>query len=305
MLYGIRDSEMNNELIKDIVLNKHSYVCYFQFETFKEYAEKLGIHDDYVTELSSNQFPAIEFYDTSNIISLQIPHEVNEKHSFSHVYIYMRKNLLIFICKKHLIIEKLIEEISTTELKNENTLKVLYLFLSRLIMDDNVIFEDIEKEIADIEETLITSQKSDCIKTIIRYRKKLMIFKTYYNQLLNITEGLSENDNNLLEGGDFRLFKQLTNRINRLYNYVISLREYVTQVREAYQTQMDINLNSVMKLFTVITVIFMPLTVLVGWYGMNLRMPEFNSAYAYPIVIAISVLIVVGEIIYFIKNKWF
>ncbi len=132
-----------------------------------------------------------------------------------------------------------------------------------------------------------------------------MIFKTYYNQLLNITEGLSENDNNLLEGGDFRLFKQLTNRVNRLYNYVMSLREYVTQVREAYQTQMDINLNSVMKLFTVITVIFMPLTVLVGWYGMNLKMPEFNSAYAYPIVIIISILIVVGEIIYFVKNKWF
>ncbi len=145
MLYGIRDSEINNDLIKDIVLNKHSYVCYFQFETFKEFAEKLGIHDEYVTELSSNQFPAIEFYDTFNIISLQIPHEVNAKHSFSHVYIYMRKNLLIFICKKHHIIEKLIDEISITELKNDNTLKVLYLFLSRLIIDDNFIVAYIQK----------------------------------------------------------------------------------------------------------------------------------------------------------------
>jgi magnesium transporter len=48
----------------------------------------------------------------------------------------------------------------------------------------------------------------------------------------------------------------------------------------------------------------MPLTLLVGWYGMNLKMPEYQSNIAYPIVAAASLLVFVGGIIYFKKKKW-
>ena len=96
-----------------------------------------------------------------------------------------------------------------------------------------------------------------------------------------------------------------TNRINRLYQGVNNLRDYVTQVREAYQAQVDINQNTLMKLFTVVTTIFLPLTLIVGWYGMNFNMPEYGWSYGYPIVIAISISIVVLCIVWFKKNKWF
>ena len=68
---------------------------------------------------------------------------------------------------------------------------------------------------------------------------------------------------------------------------------------------MDIELNETMKVFTVITTIFLPLTLIAGWYGMNLNMPEYASPYAYPAVILVSLLVVVGEIVYFKKKKWF
>jgi magnesium transporter len=47
----------------------------------------------------------------------------------------------------------------------------------------------------------------------------------------------------------------------------LNLRDYVTQVREAYQAELDISLNNIMKIFTVITAFFSPLTLLVGWYA--------------------------------------
>ena len=76
-------------------------------------------------------------------------------------------------------------------------------------------------------------------------------------------------------------------RVDRLFHSVLNLQDYVTEVREAYQAQVDINLNQLMKLFTVITTICLPLTLIAGWYGMNFPMPEYTSSIGYPMVIAL------------------
>ena len=61
-----------------------------------------------------------------------------------------------------------------------------------------------------------------------------------------------------------------------------------------------------MQFLTVVTTLFMPLTLIAGWYGMNFSdMPELHAPYAYPIVIAISIAVTVIEIIYFKKKNWF
>jgi magnesium transporter len=60
-----------------------------------------------------------------------------------------------------------------------------------------------------------------------------------------------------------------------------------------------------MKTFTVMTSIFLPLTLIVGWYGMNLKIPEYDWDYGYPFVIAISIVVAVITLIYFKKKKWF
>lgn len=76
-------------------------------------------------------------------------------------------------------------------------------------------------------------------------------------------------------------------------------------MREAYQSRLSIKQNELMKLFTVVTVIFLPLTLIVGWYGMNFKfMPELYSPLGYPAVIFVSAAIVVWLIWYFKKKKW-
>ena len=90
-----------------------------------------------------------------------------------------------------------------------------------------------------------------------------------------------------------------------LLNSVMHLREYITQVREAYQAQIDIEQNQIMKVFTVMTSIFLPLTLIVGWYGMNLQMPEFSWSFGYPFVIILSVSVILASVIIFKVKRWF
>ena len=78
------------------------------------------------------------------------------------------------------------------------------------------------------------------------------------------------------------------------------------QLVEAYQAQIDIEQNNLMKIFTVITAIFLPLTLMVGWYGMNFKyMYELDSVYRYPVFIICSIIVCIVLIIYFKKRHWF
>ena len=77
------------------------------------------------------------------------------------------------------------------------------------------------------------------------------------------------------------------------------------QVRDLYNAQLEVHQNRIMTLLTVVTTIFMPLTLLVGWYGMNFHyMPELSWRISYPIVFVVSIVIVIACLIFFKKKKW-
>ena len=84
-----------------------------------------------------------------------------------------------------------------------------------------------------------------------------------------------------------------------------SLLDYTLQIRDTYMARLDVRQNRIMTVLTVVTTIFMPLTLLAGWYGMNFKyMPELNSVYGYPVVIIISILIVIFSLLFFKRKKW-
>ena len=83
------------------------------------------------------------------------------------------------------------------------------------------------------------------------------------------------------------------------------LREYSLQISEAYQTQIDIRQNIVMKVLTVVTAIFLPLSLIAGWYGMNFQyMPELHWHYGYLYVFILSIIVVIGCLWIFKKKKF-
>ena len=78
------------------------------------------------------------------------------------------------------------------------------------------------------------------------------------------------------------------------------------QLRELYQSMQDARQNKIMGILTIVTTFFLPLTLITGWYGMNFAyMPELKWRYGYLSVIIVSLIIAIGEIIYFKKKNSF
>ena len=183
--------------------------------------------------------------------------------------------------------------------------RFLYDFLEQIIHKDLAIMENYERELDRIETSIQAGEAEESLIRVNEIRGELRDLRIHYDQLIDFGQELEENENGFFKEENVRYFRLFTNRMTRLYDSATSLREYTMQVRDLYQAQLDIKQNRIMTVLTVVTTIFMPLTLIAGWYGMNFRnMPELESRWGYPIVIGVSLLIAATSLIFFKKKKW-
>ena len=183
--------------------------------------------------------------------------------------------------------------------------RFIYDFLEQIVARDQIILERVDKELDTIESNILDGEEKDPSQRVSRVRSDLRDLRIHYEQLLDLGQELEENENDFFNEDNTRYFHLFTQRVSRLHDLTASLREYSIQIRDLYQSQLDIKQNRTMALLTIITSIFMPLTLIAGWYGMNFRyMPELEYKWAYPAVIAVSVAIVIVSLIFFKKKKW-
>lgn len=216
---------------------------------------------------------------------------------------YIKGGKLLFFGERALL-EDMLGKISGNIPVNCTLNQIILVLFEMLIEEDVLYLQALEEYLSDMEEELLRRIPDHFYETIIQYRKKLTLFHSYYEQLINIGDQMQANVNQELSREECAAWQNYANRTERLHNHVEALREYLIQIRELYQSQIDVRQNKVMSILTVITAFFLPLTLLVGWYGMNFPgMPEFRWKYGYPAVILLCIVIILAEFIYFKKKK--
>ena len=202
-------------------------------------------------------------------------------------------------------VSKIIEEIIRTKKWRAPGLeRFIYDFLEQIIHDDNRFLERCEDELDAIETAINNDEETDP-ERIDDIRSNLRKLRTHYERLIDLSQELEENENNFFKEDDLRFFNLFTKRTMRLSDVVSSLLDYSIQIQDNYKSKQADKQNRIITVLTVVTTIFMPLTLIAGWYGMNFKyMPELTSAYGYPAVIILSVLIVVLSILFFKIKKW-
>ena len=183
--------------------------------------------------------------------------------------------------------------------------RVLFFILENLIADDASYLEEFEARLAAAEENITDMDRAKANRTITSIRRELLRLDYYYEQMEDVGEILEENANELIESEDANLFGIFSRHANRLFDRTRTLKEYSLQLYELQQTQLDVKQNETMRWLTVVTSIFVPLTLVTSWYGMNFKgMPELDWALGYPTVIVICLIIAGVELVYLKRRKW-
>ncbi len=202
--------------------------------------------------------------------------------------------------------ERMIDAICRTKRWREPSLeRFLYDFLEQIVDGDLAMMERYEDELNNIEDGILAAQDQEGMARVNEIRSDVRALLVHYEQIIDMTQELEENENGFFREENLRYIHLFMNLMARRHDSAASLRDHAMQVRDLYNAQLEVRQNKIMTLLTVVTTIFMPLTLIAGWYGMNFRyMPELGWRIGYPVVIAVSAAVVIFCLVFFKKKKW-
>lgn len=256
--------------------------------------------------IGESQIESFESFDDFNLLAFDWYDIKSEDGIASKIIIYIDEHDLFFFCKEESAREscaRLVENLQKE--KTLNNQQLLCRFFVKLFSGDMDYLDSFEIEMNNTITQFLSGKLDFAMDEILAKRQKLLKLKRYYEQIDAVFDEMALSDNDIFEPSTVKRFTVLGARTDRYLNKVYSLQEIVSHMQETYQSQLSIQQNDLMKVFTVITAIFLPLTLLVGWYGMNfVNMPELHWKYGYFIFIGVSAAIIAVLVAYYKHRKW-
>lgn len=273
---------------------------------FKKTLDPLPHHIRIKSAIENTGNCKLELLKEAVVGSFLIPDKKNLMHYRFDVAFYVTVQDIYLIGDKKEIGKILSDVAKITSIESLPPLYLLFEMMEIFIKDDSAFLQRYEEKLENEEAKFVDSKNNHYNEMFLKVRKELMRLQSYYQQLIDMSETLIENDNQMVDETLEKLLNTFSKRADRLFDHTHRIKEYMIQISELHQNQLDIRQNAIMKVLTVVTTIFMPLTLITGWYGMNFQnMPELQSDYGYLVVILVSIVVIALEVWIFKIKDWF
>jgi len=282
-------------------------------EEWKENGAALGFPQDAVGRYDDETrhfHTRVENCETYSFIAFRLPETKEEKERERSLALYLRKDCLILVesgGNGTQLTERFEELLRRVPVSNPTMGRLLYVLFNVLLDRCDAALEALEQQIELLGDMVMSEKIEDKFtQRLMRVKRQLLKRHSFCDTVILLAEKLEAAENGVLtERSDMRFLRLLTDRATRQINDITTLREESAEVWEAYQTTIDLRLNGIMKVFTVVSAIFLPLTLITGWYGMNFTgMTELSWEYGYPAVAALCLAVVLICIWFFKKKHW-
>jgi len=168
-----------------------------------------------------------------------------------------------------------------------------------------LIMERLEDVMEDIEEGIVDGEGHKVMDNLRLVRKRFISIRRAVWPLREVMNQIQKQEFSLIDSSTRIYFKDLYDHVLRIIDTLELMKETSSALADSYQTELSNDMNSVMKVLTIIATIFIPLTFIAGIYGMNFeQMPELAVPWAYPAVLSVMLLIGVIMLVFFKYKKW-
>ena len=285
-------------------------------ELIKQVGEMLHIEPFVVSDiLNVSRRSKMEELDHVLFFSIKsiLPNDNNDQVHVEQISFVLKDNLLVsFQEKKSDFFTHIRERIKTHSgiVRKKRNDYLLYLLLDSVMENFYVTIEFYEDV---IESLLIESKLSadpNVLVQIEKNREDLNFLKRSIlplrDALFNLKSEHDEEDYDGIEKANYNFFARLHQKCLEILEQIEYDMNTLDSASSFYFSSQSQRMNEIMKILTVVSVFFMPLTFIVGIYGMNFDvMPELRNPYGYFIVLGVMFLLLVAMVVYFKKKKWF
>ena len=162
------------------------------------------------------------------------------------------------------------------------------------------------EKIAELELEMLDNPDQRSVEKVAGYKKRLLHLKRVIFPLREALRNLTKEEDERITSQTEHYIEDVISNVEHIIQTLETQREMLTQLMELYMSTLSNRMNNVMKTLTVIATIFIPLTFVVGVYGMNFDyMPELTWKWGYPAVWGVMMVIGLVMLLYMKSKKWF
>lgn len=260
--------------------------------------------------LNTEQRPKIEDFETYIYIVLKMllyDEKTNEINS-EQVSIIFGENFVISFQEKEVDVFNPLREIIRTGKGRIRKMKADYLAYSLIdaIVDGYfLILEKLGENIEDVEEIMMANPSPETLKAIHKLKRRMISLRKSVWPLREVVSALERSESSLIHDQTRIYLKDVYDHTIQVIDTVETHRDMLSGMLDVYLSSISNKLNEIMKVLTMIATIFIPLTFIVGVYGMNFEfMPGLKWYWGYPAIWGVMLMIVISMLLFFRKKKW-
>jgi magnesium transporter len=282
-----------------------------QVEILEKLGECYGFHPLMLEDiLNTDQRPKMEDYGDYIYIVLKMLGQNNKNHGIvtEQISLIMGSNFVIsFQETEGDIFDPIRDRIRNGKgrIRKMAADYLAYALLDSIVDNYFIIMEKLGEKIEFLEEELVTRPTPETLKTIHQLKREMIFLRRAVWPLREVVSGLERGESSLMKESTRIYLRDVYDHTIQVIDTIETFRDMVSGMLDIYLSSISNRLNAVMKVLTIIATIFMPLTFIVGIYGMNFKyMPELEWYWGYPAVWLVVVLVGVSMLIYFKKKRW-
>jgi magnesium transporter len=297
---------INEEMINWLDIDKA------EKELVEELAKLYNIHP-LITEdiLDTDHLPKFEAFEDHLFLSLKMLRYDQEANEISqeHLNIVVRDNLLITF-QEGLpgdVFDELRVRLSQGKglIRRSSVEYLLYHCLDAVVDNYKAISEELREQMEQMEAKLIQDKRFDAPSEVTRLKKRINTLRRYTIPLWDSFNQMRTEGSQFFHGHSKVYFQDISDHIKFLLSFFDTSREILRDIMDLYQTNVNNEMNRVMKTLTVVSAIFIPLTFLAGVYGMNFDfMPELHYKWGYPLIWGLMGATTITMIFIMRHKKW-
>lgn len=283
-----------------------------QEELVKEICNHFGVHTLIQEDiLNTQQRTKIEEFDDFLFVTFKhlfLVENTNDIES-EQISIVLGKNFILsFQETKNSLFTEIKNRIRLLKgnIRNKKSDFLLYKMLDAAIDQYFVMIDHIGDRVEDVEEETLYYPNNKTTFKIQGIKKNIMLMNKHILPMREALNKIEAGSNDLIETKNLNYFRDVYDHTYQAYDTIENYRSLLSDLMNIYFTTMSNKLNQVMKVLTIISTIFIPLSFLASVFGMNFKFfPGINYEYGYHIFWIICIVAALGMLIYFRKKKWF